>query len=56
MKASIEICSEVITKLLNNTILTADFPDKLKVADVSPVLKKDDPQNQRITDLPVFCR
>ena len=44
LKASIESCSEVLTKLFNNTILTSNFPDKLKVADVSPIFKKDDPQ------------
>ena len=44
LKASTESCSEVLTKLFNNTILTSNFPDKLKVADVSPIFKKDDPQ------------
>ena len=42
MKASIESCSEVLTKLLNDTILTSDFPDKLKLADVGSIFKKDD--------------
>ena len=37
LKASIESCSEALTKLFNNTILTSDFPDKLKVGDVSPI-------------------
>ena len=44
LKVSIESCSEVLTKLFNNTILTSNFPDKLKVANVSPIFKKDDPQ------------
>ena len=47
MKATIESCSEVLTKLFNNTILTSDFPDKLKVVDVSPIFKKDDPQKSK---------
>ena len=47
LKASIESCSEVLTKLFNNTILTSTFPDKLKVADVSPIFKKDDPQKSK---------
>ena len=47
LKASIESCSEVLTKLFNNTILTSNFPDKLKVADVSPIFKKDDLQKSR---------
>ena len=54
MKDSIESCSEVLTKLFNNTILTSNFPDKLKVADVSPILKKITHKNQRITDLSLF--
>ena len=37
LKANTESCSEVLTKLFNNTILTSDFPDTLKVADVSPI-------------------
>ena len=40
LKASTESCFEVLTKLFNNTILTSNFPDKLKVADVSPIFKK----------------
>ena len=44
MKASIDSCSEALTKLFNNTILASTFPNKLKVADVSPIFKKDDPQ------------
>ena len=44
LKVSIESCSEVLRKLFNNTILTSNFPDKLKVANVSPIFKKDDPQ------------
>ena len=47
LKASIESCSEVLTKLFNNTILTSNFPDKLKVVDVSPIFKRDDPQNSK---------
>ena len=47
LKASIENYSEALTKLFNNTILTSDFPDKLKVAGVSPIFKKDDPQKSK---------
>ena len=47
LQASIESCSEALTKLFNNTILTSDFPDKLKVADVTPIFKKDDPQKSK---------
>ena len=47
MKVSIESCSEVLTKLFNNTILTSVFPDKLKVSVVSPIFKKDDSQKSK---------
>ena len=58
LKASIESCSEVLIKVFNNTILTSDFLDKLKVADVSPT--KDDSQiskNYRpVSVLPVVSK
>ena len=47
LKASIENCSEVLTKLFNSAILTSDFPNKQKVADVSPIFKKDGPQKSK---------
>ena len=47
LKASIESCSEVLTKLFNNTIVASNFPDKLKVVDVSPIFKKDDPKKSK---------
>ena len=47
LKASTESYSEVLTKLFDNTILNSDFPDKLKVADVRPLFKKDDPQKSK---------
>ena len=57
-KASIESCSEVLIKVFNNTILTSDFLDKLKVVDVSHT--KDDPQiskNYRpVSVLPVVSK
>ena len=60
LKDSIESCSEVLTKLFNNTILTSNFPDKLKVADVSPIFKKDDPQKSKnyrpVSVLPVVSK
>ena len=43
MRAIKESCSETLAELFNNTLLTSSFPTELKVADVSPVFKKDDP-------------
>ena len=60
LKASIESCSEVLTKLFDNTILNSDFPDKLEVADVRPLFKKDDPQKSKnygpVSVLPVVSK
>ena len=60
MKASIESCSKALTKFFNNAILTSDFPDNLKVADVSPIFKKDDPQKSEnyrpVSVLPVVSK
>ena len=39
--------SKVLTKLINNTILNSNFPDKLKVVDLSPIFKKDEPQKSK---------
>ena len=36
-------CSETLTELFNNILLTFSFPTDRKVADVSPVFKKNDP-------------
>ena len=43
LRASKESCSETLVERFNNTLLISIFPTKLKVADVSPVFKKDDP-------------
>ena len=56
LKASIESCFEVLTKLFNNTNLTSNFPDRLKDGDESPICKKMNHKNEKITDLSVFCR
>ena len=60
LKASTESYSEVLTKLFDNTILNSDFPDKLKVADVRPLFKKDDPQKSKnygpVSVLPVVSK
>ena len=45
MKASSESCC--LANLFDDTILTSNFPDKLKVADVSPIFKKDDPRKSK---------
>ena len=60
MRASKESCSEILAELFNNTLLTSSFPTKLKVVDVSPVFKKDNPlktKNYRpVSVLPVVSK
>ena len=60
MKASFQSCSEVLTKLFDNTILTSYFRDELKVADASPIFKKYDPQKSNnyrpVSVLPIVSK
>ena len=39
-KENIDLCSDIITKMYNKSVHTSTFPDKLKSAEVIPVLKK----------------
>lgn len=43
LKSSSHCCSETLKKLFNDTINDREFPDKLKLADVTVTFKKDDP-------------
>ena len=60
MEASKESCSGLLAKLFNNTLLTSSFPTELKVPDVSPIFKEDDPlktKNYRpVSLLPVVSK
>ena len=42
LKKSSDICSKVISNCINRSIVTGEFPAKLKQADIIPVHKKDD--------------
>ena len=59
-RESKESCFETLAELFNNTLLTCSFPTELKVANVSLVIKKDDPlktKNYRpISVLPVVSK
>ena len=51
LRASKESCSQTLAERFNDnglTLLTSIFPTKLKVADVSPVFKRDDPLKTKI--------
>ena len=60
MRASKESCSDTLAELFNNILWTSSFPIELKIADVSPAFKKDDPlktKNYRpFSVLPVVSR
>ena len=43
LKQNRKSCSYTLQKLTNDALKQGNFPDKLKSADVMPILKKDDP-------------
>ena len=45
LKDSAEVCCPVLLQLVNNCFIDGEFPKKLKVADVTPVYKKDNATN-----------
>ena len=42
LKLTLDICSPILLKVVNDTIASSSFPDELKLADVTPIHKKDD--------------
>ena len=47
LKESREYCSDILQKLFNKTLSNKEFPDELKLADVTPIYKKDDPNKSK---------
>ena len=45
LKQQFDICSPTVHNLLNKTFHENVFPDELKVADITPIFKKDDSTN-----------
>ena len=45
LKQKADICSPVLLDLINDSLQNSKFPDKLKIADITPVFKKDDTTN-----------
>ena len=41
-KNTLEVCGPVLVNLFNDSIKDGHFPNKLKLADITPVFKKDD--------------
>ena len=54
LKCTKTICSETLTTIFNNCLIRADFPNELKLADVTPILKKKILAGLRTTCLLVF--
>ena len=42
LKETRECCSDILQKLFNKTLTNKEFPDELKLSDVTPVCKEDD--------------
>ena len=47
LKSSAHSCSETLTKLFNDTLNNSEFPDELKLAEVTATFKKGDPIKSR---------
>ena len=43
LKSSAHNCSETLAKLCNDTMNNSEFPDELKLAEVTAIFRKDDP-------------
>ena len=54
LKSTKFICSETLKTIFNNCLIKAEFPNELKLADVTPILKKKILPGLGITGLLVF--
>ena len=52
--SSSEATVNVLHRIFNETLTKGVLTDGLKLADVTPVFKKDDPFNKKSTYLPAF--
>ena len=43
LKSSAHSCSETLIKLIHNSMNNCEFPDELKLVEVTAIFKKDDP-------------
>ena len=46
LKIGCNTSAETLHNLFNECLITSSFPDNLKLADITPVLKKKDPLNK----------
>ena len=47
LKENGECCSDILKKLFSDTLSDKELPNELKLADVTPVYKKDDPNKSK---------
>ena len=45
LKENVDVCGPVLLKLINNALSNNEFPDELKLADVTPIFKNGDSTN-----------
>ena len=50
LKDNIDIIRNILHNMFNYAILNCEFPDKLKLADITPRHKNDDATNKKITE------
>ena len=48
-KLNVCLLAPVVVKLINRCFQTSIFPDCLKIATISPILKKGDPKDQKLS-------
>ena len=60
LKENSDLCNNTILRIFNDVIHTAQFPDALKLADITPVFKKEDSNNVKnyrpVSVLPVMSK
>ena len=60
LKESREYCPDILQKLFNKTLSNKEFPDELKLADITPIYKNDDPNKSKnyrtVSVLPVVSK
>ena len=47
LKSTKTICSETLKTIFNNCLIQTEFPNALRIADVTPILKKEDPSRAK---------
>ena len=48
LKENAEVCTPVLTNIINNEFRSCSFPNKLKEADITPIFKNDRKRKKKI--------